>query len=77
MLKQMLGLGEQEITAAINTPEGLSAVVPAANIYSSAEEICRFYQMLLDGGQWQGKAVFQPITVANATRGGKLQFDGC
>ena len=76
MLKQMLGLGEQEITAAINTPEGLSAVVPAANIYSSAEEICRFYQMLLDGGQWQGKAVFQPITVANATRGGKLQFDG-
>lgn len=76
MLKQMLGLGEQEITSAINTPEGLSAIVPAANIYSSAEEICRFYQMLLDGGQWQGKSVFQADTVANATRRGRLQFDG-
>jgi hypothetical protein len=42
MLNQMLGLGEQEITAAINTPEGLSAVVPAANIYSSAKKFVVF-----------------------------------
>lgn len=75
MLTKMLGLGEREITAAINSEGGLSAVIPAANIYSSAEEVCRFYQMLLDQGMWQGKQLFRPTTIAAATQGGRLQFD--
>lgn len=75
MLHHMLGVSDRDITATINSPEAHDAVIPAANIYCSAEEICRFYQMLLDKGQWQGKSVFTPATVANATRRGQLLFD--
>ncbi|PTQ90191.1 serine hydrolase domain-containing protein [Agitococcus lubricus] len=75
MIEHMLGVNDREIIDAINSPEGLSAVVPAANIYCSAEEACRFYQMLLDGGLWQGQRVFEAATVANATRRGALRFD--
>ena len=75
MLHHMLGVSDRDITATINSPEAHDAVIPAANIYCSAEEICRFYQMLLDKGQWQGQSVFTPTTVANATRRGQLLFD--
>ena len=75
MLHHMLGVNDRDITAAINSPEAHDAVIPAANIYASAEEVCRFYQMMLDGGTWQGKAVFQPVTVNHATLRGKLLFD--
>jgi CubicO group peptidase (beta-lactamase class C family) len=69
------GVEEGEVTAAINSADGLSAVIPAANIYATAEEACRFYQMLLDGGRWNGKQVFQPETVAAAIQPGKLMLD--
>jgi CubicO group peptidase (beta-lactamase class C family) len=76
MIAHLLGgVEEGEVTAAINSADGLSAVIPAANIYATAEEACRFYQMLLDGGRWNGKQVFQPETVAAAIQPGKLMLD--
>lgn len=75
MLHHMLGVSDREITSAINSPQAHEAVIPAANIYASAEEVCRFYQMMLDSGSWQGKPVFQSTTINNATRRGKLLFD--
>lgn len=75
MLHHMLGVSDRDITSAINSPEAHEAVIPAANIYCSAEEVCRFYQMMLDGGLWQGKRVFETTTINNATRRGKLLFD--
>jgi len=75
MLHHMLGVSDREIVSAINTPEAHEAVIPAANIYASAEEVCRFYQMMLDGGLWQGQRVFETTTINNATRRGKLLFD--
>ncbi|HMX99922.1 MAG TPA: serine hydrolase domain-containing protein, partial [Agitococcus sp.] len=75
MLHHMLGVSDRDIVSAINTPDAHEAVIPAANIYCSAEEVCRFYQMMLDGGLWQGKRVFETTTINNATRRGKLLFD--
>lgn len=75
MLEQLVGVEESVITNAINSPSGMSAVIPAANIYASAEESCRFYQMLLNGGRWNGTEVFKPETVANAIKPGKLMLD--
>lgn len=76
MIAHLLGgVEEGEVTAAINSEGGLSAVIPAANIYASAEEACRFYQMLLDGGRWNGRQVFKPETVAAATERGRLRLD--
>jgi CubicO group peptidase (beta-lactamase class C family) len=74
-LRGLVGVDESEVTGAINSEEGMTAVIPAANIYATAEEACRFYQMLLDGGRWEGREVFKPETVATATQPGKLVFD--
>ncbi|RZU36887.1 CubicO group peptidase (beta-lactamase class C family) [Fluviicoccus keumensis] len=76
MIAHLLGgVEEGEVTAAINSADGLSAVIPAANIYATAEEACRFYQMLLDGGRWNGRQVFKPETIAAAIKPGKLMLD--
>ena len=75
LLVKLLGVGEGEVTSAINSPGGQSAVIPAANIYATAEEACRFFQMLLDGGRWNGQQVFKPETIAAAVKPGKLMLD--
>jgi CubicO group peptidase (beta-lactamase class C family) len=75
MLKQLLGVEEATVTSALNSTGGLSAIIPAANIYATAEETCRFFQMLLDGGRWNGEQVFKPETIAAATKPGKLMLD--
>ncbi len=76
LVKRVLGAEASIVAPALETPEGLSAVIPAANIYASAEDMCRFFQMLLQGGQWNDTQVFRPETVAAATRpAGPLTID--
>lgn len=41
-----------------------SAVIPAANLYASADDVSRVYQMLLDGGRWGQQQLFKPQTIA-------------
>jgi CubicO group peptidase (beta-lactamase class C family) len=54
----------------------LSEVVPAGNICATADEACRVFQMLLDGGQWEGRRVLSEAAVAEAVRPlGRLQYD--
>lgn len=66
----------EKVIEASNTDVFMDAVVPAGNLYASAEELSRFYQMLLNGGSWQGEQVLQEATVARAVRpANRLQFD--
>lgn len=44
------------------------AVIPAAGISTTARDLARFYQMMLDGGQIGGARILSPDTVAEATR---------
>jgi CubicO group peptidase (beta-lactamase class C family) len=44
------------------------AVIPATGVSTTAHDLARFYQMLLDGGQLDGVRVLAPGTVAEATR---------
>jgi CubicO group peptidase (beta-lactamase class C family) len=52
------------------------AVIPAATVSSTAADLARFYQMLLDGGQLDGVRVLRPETIAQArtpsTRDGEV-----
>ena len=43
-------------------------VIPSANVHSTARDIARFYQLLLDEGSLDGVTVFDPKTVAEARR---------
>lgn len=68
LLERALILPFDDVVAASNTEAFMSAVIPAGNVYATAEELSRFFQMLLDGGLWQGQRVMKAETIARATR---------
>jgi len=66
-MKYAVGAGLQEVVDLSNDPRFLDIVMPAGNLYATAEEASRFFQMLLNGGSWHGKQIFQADTVRRAT----------
>jgi len=76
ILEKALSAPIDEVIEISNSEIFMQAVVPAGNLYCSAEELSRFYQMLLDDGVWQGQQILKPATVARAIKpNGKLCFD--
>lgn len=57
-----------EVVTASNTDAFMDAVIPAGNIYATAEETSRFFQMLLDGGVYEGKTILKSETIARAVK---------
>ncbi len=75
-LKDVLGLDYEQAVELSNTEAFRTAVLPSANIYCTAEEASRFFQMLLDYGSYNGEQIMQPLTVHRATQEvGKAQLD--
>lgn len=68
LLQRALIVPFEEVVAASNTTAFMDAVIPAGNLYATAEEVSRFFQMLLDGGCWQGQRLLRPETIARAVR---------
>lgn len=76
MAEKALGISFEEACSVSNEPMFMNQVVPAGNLYSTAEEASRAFQMLLDGGVWEGKQVLQPETVRKAVEPfGRMRFD--
>lgn len=51
--------------------------MPAGNIYASADDASRVFQMLLNGGELDGVRVLEPETVDEAIHPvGRIQWDG-
>lgn len=76
ILQRALGGDMQTIEAVVNDVRFQEAVVPAANLCGTAEEMSRFFQMMLNGGIWQGRKVCEPLTVRRAIQQfGSLQID--
>jgi CubicO group peptidase (beta-lactamase class C family) len=67
LLRRALGVEFRRATEMSNDPRFLTALVPAANVIVTANELSRFYQLLLDGGSQNGVRVFQPRTIRRAT----------
>ena len=57
-----------EVVTASNTEAFMDAVIPAGNIYATAEETSRFFQMLLDGGVYNGKVILKNETIHRAVK---------
>lgn len=68
VLASFLGAHPDQAVAMTNEPRFYRAVIPSANLFGTAEEVSRFFQMLLDHGQWRGKQILDPLTVHQATR---------
>ena len=75
--RRVIGVPFERAVEASNEEAYLSAIVPAGNIYASADDVSRVFQMLLNGGSLDGKRVLREDTVREAIRPvGKIQFDG-
>ena len=68
VLSKAFGVSIDTATELSNSQEFMEAIVPSANLYATAEEISRFYEMLIDAGQYKGKEIFHPTTIQKATR---------
>jgi CubicO group peptidase (beta-lactamase class C family) len=76
VIERALGVPMERAIALTNDPRFLTAVVPAGNVVSNANELSRFYQLLLNGGTLDGVQVFEPRTIRRATQEHSyLEFD--
>lgn len=76
-IRNALGDSLDRVVEISNDPRFMDIICPAGNIYASADEACRFFELLLRGGTLDGARVFDPLTIRRATlEAGKPQFDG-
>ncbi|RJP93859.1 MAG: class A beta-lactamase-related serine hydrolase [Desulfobacteraceae bacterium] len=75
--KRALSASWGEVVQISNEPRFMRAIIPAANLVATADEMSQFFQVLLDGGELNGKRIFQPETVSRAVApAAKMWFDG-
>jgi len=67
LLERAFGVGFRQAVEQSNDPRFLTSVVPSANIVATANELSRFYQLLLNGGALDGVRIFDPRTIQRAT----------
>src|SRR5690606_35265617 len=76
IVQRALGASLDRAAEVTNDERWRAAVVPAGNIYATAEEVSRFFQMMLNQGEWQGQQLFEPITIQRAVHEfGSLRLD--
>ncbi len=68
-LTRALGVHPDEATRMSNDPRFLTAILPAANGVSTANELSRFYEMLRCGGELDGVRVMEERTIRRARVG--------
>lgn len=67
IVERALSVSFAEAASVSNDPRWLTGIVPSGNIYSTANEVSRFYQLLLDEGTLDDKQIFDRRTVRRAT----------
>ncbi|HEY1057546.1 MAG TPA: serine hydrolase domain-containing protein [Limnobacter sp.] len=76
LAKRALNIDFEKVASISNTEGFMDVSIPAGNIYGTADEVSRFYQMMLDGGQFNGKQVFEADTIKDAIKpAGPLTVD--
>lgn len=76
-LQNALGGDLDTVVNLTNDSRFMDIICPAGNVFATADEACRFFELLLRGGELDGVRVFDPLTVKRATlEAGKPQFDG-
>ncbi len=76
VINRALGGDIHTVEQVINDPRFQAAVIPAGNLCGTAEEMGRFYQMMLNGGVWNGQRICDPLTIRRAIQQyGSLQID--
>jgi CubicO group peptidase (beta-lactamase class C family) len=76
LVSRVLGNPIDAVVELSNDPRFLTAVVPAANIVTNANELSRFFEIFRCGGALDGVRVMEPETIARAlTEQSRLEID--
>lgn len=76
IVRRALGGDIGTVEQVVNDPRFQEAVIPAGNLCGTAEEMGRFFQMMLNGGVWEGKRICSEMTVRRSIQQfGSLQID--
>jgi CubicO group peptidase (beta-lactamase class C family) len=75
MAKRALSASWGDVVKISNEPRFMEAIIPAANIVATADEMSQFFQMLLNGGKLNGRRIFKAETIRQAINidGGVIQ----
>jgi CubicO group peptidase (beta-lactamase class C family) len=66
VLKRALGVPPDEVTVRSNDPRFLTGIVPSGNVVTTANELSRFFDLLLAGGELDGVRILEPRTIRRA-----------
>ena len=66
LLRGAIGVDMPDVVRLSNDPRFLTALIPSANVITTARDVSAFFQCLLDGGELDGVRVFEPRTVHHA-----------
>ena len=76
IIRRSLGGPWDMVIKMANDPRFFKSIIPSANLVCTVDEMCQFFQMLLNGGELNGVRIFDPLTVRRATiEAGKMQLD--
>jgi CubicO group peptidase (beta-lactamase class C family) len=76
LLERALGRPPDEVTRLSNDPRFLTAIIPAANVATTAGELSRFFELLRRGGELDEVRVLEPRTIRRAlTEQSYREFD--
>jgi CubicO group peptidase (beta-lactamase class C family) len=76
MIRRAIGIDVRTATELSNDPRFLTQILPSANVITTANELSRFYQLLLNEGELDGVRIFEPRTIHRATsEQSYLEFD--
>jgi CubicO group peptidase (beta-lactamase class C family) len=68
LLERALMVPMDQVVEVSNSTVFQDAVIPSGNLYCNPDELSRFYQMLLDHGEYEGVQVLKAKTVARAVK---------
>ncbi|MGH2951892.1 MAG: serine hydrolase domain-containing protein [Solirubrobacterales bacterium] len=76
LVTRALGAPLDRVVELSNDPRFLTAVVPAGNVVTTANELSRFFEILRRGGELDGVRLFEPETIRRAlTEQSRLEID--
>lgn len=76
LLTRALGLPLDELVESTNDPRFITAIVPAGNTVTTANELSRFFEVMRRGGELDGVRVLEPETIRTAlTEQSHLEID--
>ncbi|HEY7776102.1 MAG TPA: serine hydrolase, partial [Kineobactrum sp.] len=67
-IKRALGTDIVSVEKLANDPRFQQAIIPSGNLAATAEEACRFFQMMLNGGKWGRRRICSERTVARTVQ---------